>query len=327
MFQCFNVLMNMYDLVIIGASAAGSSAAIYAGRNNLNFLIVSKNIGGEVALSGKIGNWPGAITTTGTELAKNFHEHLKSINIKIDDGFEVADIKHEKNYYIVMAKNYSGEERKYETKAIIIASGIHPRRLLIPGDEKFYGKGVTYCTVCDGPLYKNKITATIGAGNSALESALMMSRIAKKIYLFTRYPNDKEHNNGFPKGEGILIEKVKALKNVEIIYNANVKEIMGDGIVTGLKYLDASDKQEKIIAAQGIMVHVGMSPNSDFVKCGKKNALGEIEVDIKCATDCPGVFAAGDVTNVPYKQIVIAAGQGVTAALSAIEYINKWKED
>ncbi|HBU07309.1 MAG TPA: thioredoxin-disulfide reductase [Candidatus Magasanikbacteria bacterium] len=316
----------MKDLIIIGASAAGMSAAIYAGRNNLDFLIVSKDIGGEVALSGKVGNWPGTITTTGVELAKNFHDHVKSIHIQIDDGFEVTEIKQVKNYHIVMAKNYAGEERQYETKAVIIASGIHPRHLGIPGDKEFYGKGITYCTTCDGPLFKNKITATVGAGNSALESVLTMTKIAQKVYLLTRYNDDHENNGGFPKGERILIDKVKALENVEIIYNADTQEIIGDQMVTGLKYTDLNTKENKQIDLNGVMIHIGMTPNSDFVNCVDKSPMGEIKVDLKCATNCPGLFAAGDVTNIPFKQIVIAAGHGVTAALSAIGYINRWKE-
>jgi len=316
----------MLDLVIIGGSAAGLSAAIYAGRNNLNFVIVSKDIGGEVSVSGKIGNWPGTITTTGFELAKNFHDHVKSINIKIDEGFEVTEIRQEKNHHIVIAKSLSGEEKTYETKSVIVASGIHPRRLPVPGADKFYGQGVTYCTTCDGPLYRGKITATVGAGNSALESVLMMSKIAQKVYLLTRYPNDEEHNHGFPKGERILIEKVNALPNAEIIYNANTKEVVGEQTVTGLKYQDIKTNELKEVAVNGIMVHIGMMPNSDFINSVNKDKMGQIEVDLKCSTNIPGIFAAGDVTNVPFKQIVIAAGHGVTAALAAIEYLNRWHE-
>lgn len=315
---------KLFDLIIIGASAAGLSAAIYAARRNLHFVIITKDLGGEVALSGVVNNWPGQIETNGFKLAKDFINHVKSYNAQIDEGFEIKSIKAEKNYHIVTAADSAGKEKIYQTKTVIIASGIHPRHLNIPGEEEFRGKGVTYCTVCDGPLYKNKITATVGAGNAALESAMMMADIAKKVYLLTRYPDSKENNGGFPRGENILIDKIKSLRNIEIIYNADTKKIIGDKFVTGLKYTDKSSNQEKTIEIQGVMVHIGMVPNSDFVKCGKKNKMGEIEVDIKCQTDCPGVFAAGDVTNVPYKQIVIASGHGVTAALSAIEYINKF---
>ncbi|MBI5222462.1 MAG: FAD-dependent oxidoreductase [Candidatus Magasanikbacteria bacterium] len=316
----------MFDLVIIGAAAAGCSAAIYGARRNLKQIIVTKDIGGEVALSGIVNNWPGQIETAGFKLAQDFHNHIKSYNVPVDIGYETISIKTEKKHHIVTARNADGKEKTYKTKAVLIASGIHPRSLNVPGEKELRGKGVTYCTVCDGPLFKGKTTATIGAGNAALESALMMADIAKKIYLITRYPNLAEHKGGFPKGEDILIEKVKALPNIEIIYQADTKEIIGKENVTGLKYLDIAKNKIKEIAVDGVMAHIGMVPNSDFVTCGKKNKFGEIEVNIKCQTDCPGVFAAGDVTDVPFKQIAIAAGHGVTAALSAIEYINKWKE-
>lgn len=315
----------LLDLTIIGAAAAGSAAAIYAARRNLNFIIITKDIGGEVALSGKVNNWPGTIETTGFELAQDFHKHMRSYNVKIEEGWEVEKIKQKDNHHIIKAINSSGETKEYLTKAVIIASGIHPRELNIPGEKEMRGKGVTYCTVCDGPLFSGKTTSTIGAGNAALESALMMADIATKVYLITKYPNNKENNGGFPRGENILINKVKALKNVEVIYNANTKEILGEKMVSELKYEDLESKKIKKIKVGGIMVHIGMIPNSDFVTCGKKNKSGEIEVNIKCQTDCQGVFAAGDVTNIPFKQIAIAAGHGVTSALSAIEYINKWE--
>ncbi|MBD3311373.1 MAG: hypothetical protein GF349_02660 [Candidatus Magasanikbacteria bacterium] len=316
---------KIYDLIIIGAAAAGSAAAIYAARRNLDFLIVSKDIGGEVALSGEIRNWPGIIETNGVELSKNFKKHVEHYGVNIEEGFEVYKIKQEKNYHIVQAKNNSNEEKEYKTTSVIIASGIHPRHLEIPGEDELKGKGVTYCTVCDGPLFKGKVTATIGAGNAALESALMLSKIAKKTYLVTKYPDSEEKNGGFPKGENILIDKVKKLDNVEIIYSADTKKIMGDNKVEGIKYDDMETNEEKSLDVDGVMVHIGMIPNSDFVDCAQKNNYKEIEVDIKCRTSCNGIFAAGDVTNIPYKQIAIATGHGVTAALSAIEYINKWE--
>lgn len=318
---------QLLDLVIIGAAAAGSAAAVYAARRNLNFVVIAKDIGGEVALSGEVGNWPGIIETSGFELSQNFHKHVQSYDVPIDEGFAVETIKAEKNYHIITAKNSTGEEKTYQTKAVIIASGIHPRLLGIPREEDLKGRGVTYCTVCDGPLFKGKTTATIGAGNAAIESALMMSGIAEKVYLITKYPDTPESLGGFPRAETILVDKVKALDNVEIIYNANTTEIKGDGMASAVVYEDNESKESKEVSIDGVMVHIGMIPNSQFVTCGKKNKAGEIEVTTKCETDCPGVFAAGDVTNVPFKQIVIAAGQGATAALSAIEYINKWKAE
>lgn len=323
---CSMYFKTMFDLVIIGAAAAGCSAAIYGARRNLNQIIVTKDIGGEVALSGIVNNWPGQTETLGFKLAQDLYNHVKSYNVPIDAGYEVTKIKSEGKHHVIFARDADGKEKTYKTKAVLIASGIHPRTLNIPGEKELRGKGVTYCTVCDGPLFKNKITATIGAGNAALESALMMSGIAKKLYLITRYPNNKENKGGFPKGEDILIEKVKSLPNMEIIYQATTTEILGKENVTGLKYINTATNKVKEIAVDGVMAHIGMQPNSGFVTCGKKNKFGEIEVNTKCQTDCPGVFAAGDVTDVPFKQIAIAAGHGVTAALSAIEYINKWKE-
>lgn len=316
----------MYDLVIIGAAAAGCTAAVYAARRNLNFIIVTKDIGGEVALSGDVDNWPGQIHTTGIQLAQDFHKHAESYQTKIENGRYVTAIVPEKNYHLVKTTDDAGVEKIYETKTVLIASGIHPRTLGVPGEDELRGKGVTYCTVCDGPLYKKRVTATIGSGNSALESALMMAGIASKVYLLSKYPNTSENNGGFPKGENILIDKVKATPNIEVIYGASTTKITGADFVTGLEYT-AADGTVQTIAADGAMVHIGMIPNSDFAGVVAKNPTKEIEVDQKCATSVPGIFAAGDVTNIPYKQISIAAGQGATAALAAIEYLNRWKAE
>jgi alkyl hydroperoxide reductase subunit AhpF len=319
-------LFNMLDLVIIGAAAAGSSAAIYAARRNLNFVIVTKDVGGEVALSGEVENWVGIERINGFELAQNFINHVKSYNVPIEEGFEAVGIEQKNNYHIVKAKNILGQEKIWEAKTVIVASGIHPRKLGIEGEETFKGKGVVYCTVCDGPLFKNKITATVGAGNSALESALMMSGIAQKVYLITKYPNAQQNNFGFPKGENILIKKVKEKENVEIIYQANVAKLFGDKVLAGLEYEDLALKKLKKLEAQAVMVHIGMVPNSSFVSCAEKNPAGEIKVNTRCETSCPGLFAAGDVTDVPFKQISISAGHGTIAALSAIGYLNHFEE-
>lgn len=315
----------MLDLVIIGGAAAGSSAAIYAARRKLNFIMITDNIGGEVALSGVVNNWPGIIEIQGYELAQKFSEHVKSYNVKTDEGWRVEKIEPIKKHYLITAKNSTGEIKTHETKTVIIATGIHPRRLDIPNEKEMYQKGVTYCTVCDGPLFRNKVTATVGSGNAALESALMMANIASKVYLISKYSNTPENNGGFPKGEKILVDKIKQISNVEIIYNAKTTEILGDDRVAGLKYIDEHD-EEKTIEAQGVMVHVGQIPNSQFVDNAEKTRTGEIVVDAKCHTTLPGIFAAGDVTNIPYKQIGISTGQGIIAALAAIEYINRFEE-
>jgi thioredoxin reductase len=315
----------MLDLVIIGGAAVGCSAAIYAARRELKFRIITENVGGEVALSGTVNNWPGIIDIQGFELSQKFAEHARSYGVNIEEGFWVEEIRSEKNHHVVVVKKPGGKIEEIETKSVIIGTGIHPRHLEVPGEDKFLHRGLTYCTVCDGPLFKNKTTVTIGAGNSALESALMLAEIAKPAYVITKFPNTEETQGGFPKGEKILIDKLKSHPNVKIIYSANIKEIKGEGKVEKIIYED-SEKKTQELAVDGVMVHVGMVPNSGLAKSVTKNKQGEIMVDAKCRTNVPGIFAAGDVTDIPYKQIGIATGQGIVATLAAIEYINRWKE-
>ncbi len=314
----------MFDLIIIGGAAAGSSAAIYAARRKLNFKMVTLDLGGEVALSGIVENWPGIQSIQGFELAQKFSEHVKSYGVSIDEGYSAVGIESHGNYHTLIAKNALGEEQRYDTKAIIIGTGIHPRHLNVPGENELIHRGVTYCTVCDGPLFKNKTTITVGSGNSALESALMMGSIAKHVYVLSKYSNTEADNWGFPKGENILVDKLKTMDHVEILYQAKTKQIVGEQKVTGLVYQDING-EEKTLTADGVMVHIGMTPNSGFSESVVKDSAGQIIVDTKCRTNIPGIFAAGDVTDVAYKQIGIAAGQGIVAALSAIEYLNRWQ--
>jgi NADH-dependent peroxiredoxin subunit F len=304
----------MLDLLIIGGSIAGSTAAVYASRRKLNFKLVTGDIGGEVALSGEVENWPLVNHTTGFEMAEQMGAQLKFNNVPIDEGFMVSEIVAHGKTWIVKARSLSGEDRVYETVAIIIATGVKPKHLGVPGEDALYHKGVTYCTVCDGPLFKGKTTTTIGGGNSALESALMMASIATQVFVVNK--NDKF------KGEQILIDKLVKLPNVEIIYNAKTQKIEGDEKVTGVTFA-LTDGSARTVESQGVMVHIGNTPNSQFATV-EKDLTGQIIVDDLCRTNLAGVFAAGDVTRVPYKQIVVAAGMGCTAALAAIEYINRF---
>lgn len=315
----------MYDLVIIGAAAAGPAAAIYAIRRGLNVVVVTKDMGGEVALSGEVENWPSVIHTTGVALAKQFTDHVKHYNVPIDEGFEVTAVTQEGNAHIVHAKNYSGKEKIYQTKAVIVASGIHPRELNAVGEKELKGRGITYCTVCDGPLFRGKTTATIGAGNSAVESALMMGTLAQKVYVLTKYGPD-EQNNGFPKAESILVKKMMDMPTVEIVHYADTKKMLGEGKLTGIIYTDLQTLEEKELQVDGAMIHIGVIPNSDFIDCVEKDNEKQIKVDKMCQTSRKGIFAAGDVTDMPFKQISISVGMGATAALSAIDYINHFEE-
>ncbi|MBI4127739.1 MAG: FAD-dependent oxidoreductase [Parcubacteria group bacterium] len=309
----------MYDLIIVGASAAGVSAGIYAARRKLNFLMVAKDIGGEVATSGEIGNWPGVIQTDGITLAGQFRAHIESYGVKPVQDVTIEKIEKNGNRFTVSGKRVDGKPVSYEAKAVIVTTGVHPRELNVPGEKEFRGKGVTYCTVCDGPLFGGKVTTTIGGGNSALESAIMMAGIAKKVYVVNINPTFR--------GDATLIEKVVNAPNIEVLSEAETTSIKGNGFVSGLTYRDKKAGVEKNLEVQGVMVHIGMIPNSDLVPTEvTKDQFKQIVVNEFAATNIPGLFAAGDVTNVPYKQIVVAAGQGVTAALSAVDYLNKLKE-
>lgn len=304
----------IYDLIIIGGSAAATSAGIYAARRELNFKIVTKDFGGEVATSGEIGNWPGINQTDGITLANQFKEHLKFYNVIPEEGVEVEGVsKQENGTFCIKIKG--GGVCDYAAKAVILATGVHPRELNIPGEKEFRNKGVSYCTVCDGPLFKGKTAAIIGGGNSALEAALMLADISSKIFVVNKNP-------AFT-GDEILVDKLKTKSNVEIIYEAMTTEIFGEKFAEGLKYKD-KDGQAREILAEGVFVHIGMAPNSQIAPAEvAKNAFGEIIVNKNCETNLPGLYAAGDVTDVPFKQIVIAAGQGCVAALSAVQYLNR----
>lgn len=324
---------NTYDLVIVGGSAAATAAGIYAARRNLKFKIISKDFGGEVATSGEVGNWPGVNHTDGLALAQQFKDHLAFYNVTVEEGVEVEKIMREDNgMFCISAKTEESakmamekvtdghEEAKkcdYHARAVIVATGVHPRELNVPGEKEFRNKGVSYCSVCDMPLFKGKPVAIIGGGNSALESALMAGDIAQKAYVINKNPQFK--------GDQILLDGVMEKKNVEILYGASTKEVVGDKFVTNVIYTD-KDGHEQKLDVNGVFVHIGMVPNSYVVpEEVEKDQYKQIKVNSFCATNIPGLFAAGDVTDVPYKQIVIAAGQGCIAVLSAIDYLNKNK--
>ena len=301
----------IYDLIIIGGSASGTTAGIYAARRNLKFLIIAKDLGGEVATSGEIGNWPGIIQIDGLALAQQFRSHLESYMSEIKEDISVNSISENGDGTFIIKT--SAEE--YQSKAIIVATGVHSRELNISGEKEFRNKGLSYCTTCDGPLFKNKIVATIGGGNAALESVLMLSDIAEKVYLINK--------NAQFKGEQVLIDKVQSKNNIEIIYEALTSEIMGSEFVGGLQYGDKNGTIHEL-KVDGVFVHIGQIPNSSIVPDAvEKDQFGQIIVNTRCETNVSGIFAAGDVTDVAYKQIIIACGQGCVAALSAVEYLNR----
>jgi thioredoxin reductase (NADPH) len=300
---------NLYDSIVIGASAAGMSAGIYLKRQKLNFLILAKDIGGEMALSGIVENYPGFPLTNGVELTQKFKEHLEKYEIE-PVMEEVIKIEKENFFKVITTKN------EYLSKTIIIATGSNPKKLNIPGEKEFYHKGVSYCSVCDMPLFNKKIVAIIGGGNSALESGILASKICQKAYIINKNPKFK--------GDKVLFEEVSKKENVEIIYNALTQEIYGDEFVKGIKYLDQNTGEIKNLKVDGVFIYIGLKPNTDFVpdEWQIKNEYGEIIVNELCQTKIPGIFAAGDVTSIPHKQIGIAVGQGIIAALEVVRYLN-----
>jgi thioredoxin-disulfide reductase len=303
---------NLYDSIVIGASAAGMTAGIYLKRQRLNFLILAKDIGGEMALSGIIENYPGFPLTNGVELTQKFKEHLEKYGIE-PAMEEVVKIEKENFFKVITTEN------EYLSKTVIIATGSNPKKLNVPGEKEFYHKGVSYCYVCDMPLFPKKIVAIIGGGNSALESGILASKICQKAYIINKNPKFK--------GDKILFEEVSKKENIEIIYNALTQEIYGDEFVKGIKYLDQNTGEIKDLKVDGVFIHIGLKPNTDFVpdQWQIKNEYGEIIVNELCQTKIPGLFAAGDVTNIPHKQIGIAVGQGIIAALEVVRYLNSQK--
>ncbi len=307
----------MYDLIILGGSAAGVSAAIYAERRKLKVKLVSGDIGGEIAVSNIIENYPGYQSITGPELAAKLKEQLEFNQVPLDLGWLAQSLKKEGSIFKITAKNYSDEVRQYEARAVLVATGVKPKRLGVPGEAEFDRKGITWCATCDGPLFKNKPVAVVGGGNSALDSALMMGEIASQVYLINKNP-------GF-KGEQVLIDKVLAHPKIKIIYEAKTTKIIGEKFVTGLEYEEIKTKKRQNLTVQGVIINIGYLSNSGFIEGVTTDPAGQIIANQIGETNIPGLYAAGDVTNVPYKQIVIAAGMGVLAALSAIDYLNKSK--
>ncbi len=282
------------------------AAAIYFSRQKLNFLIITKTIGGQALLSADVENYLGYHKVNGVELVEKFKEHLKDYKINIKDNEEVNKIEKLNNHFKVITN-----KGNYECLSILIASGENPRKLNIPGEKEFYNKGVTYCAVCDSPLYANMDVSIIGGGNSAMDAALLAEKYSNKIYIVTI--NDKL------MGEQEMIKKIEASKKMTVIANAKTKEIIGDKFVKSVK-LDVNGK-EKIINVNGVFIEIGLVPNVEFASLVEKNKWNEIIVDKRNATNIPGIFAAGDVTDVTEKQIITAAGEGGKASLDIIKYL------
>ena len=298
--------MRIYELIIIGAGPAGITAGIYAARKKIDFIIITKDIGGQASLSWEIENYIGYQFITGPELVEKFIEHIKEFNVEIKENEPVKKIlKEDKMFKIISDKN------EYFSKTVIISTGRKPKKLGIKGEDEFKNKGVTYCATCDAPLFKDKEVAVIGGGNAGLDAVLQLSRIARKIYLI-------EIKNELT-GDKFVIEKIKNIENVEIMTGTKIKEINGNKFVESIKI--EKEGKEIEIKVNGVFVEIGSIPNSEIIDFVEKNEYGEIIVDCKNRTSFPGIFAAGDVTNVFAKQIIVACGEGAKASISTFEYL------
>jgi len=303
----------MYDTIIIGAGPADITATVYAARKKMKTLVITENIGGQAALSGDIENYTGYQFITGPELAKKFEEHLKKFDIDVKEGTEAVSVEKIDDYFTVKTG-----EGTYESEIVILVTGRKPRMLNIPGERKFKNRGVTYCATCDGPLFAGRAVAVIGGGNSALDATIQLMAIATKVYIITR--------NKEMKGDTVMIEKVKRSNKVEILRDAVTKEISGDKFVKAIRVV-VNKTEEKILDVKGVFIEIGSVPVAIPVKNSeeklKVTKYNEIIVNEHCETNISGLFAAGDVTNIPENQIITAAGHGCIALLSAFKYISK----
>lgn len=297
-----------YDVIVVGGGPAGSAAAIYSARKGLNVAIVAERIGGQVKETVGIENLISVPTTTGSQLADDLRTHISRYPIDLHEHRKVEKVEISGIEKIL----HTGEE-KYSAPAIIVATGASWRRLNIPGEAEYIGKGVAFCPHCDGPFYQGKHVAVIGGGNSGIEAAIDLAGICSQVTVFEFLDE--------LKADQVLQEKARQLPNVEIFLSSQTTEVIGDGQkVTGIRVKNRNTGTEKIIDSDGIFVQIGLAANSGiFKEIVKTNRPGEIIIDDRCRTNIPGIYAAGDVSTVPYKQIIISMGEGAKAALSAFE--------
>jgi alkyl hydroperoxide reductase subunit F len=301
----------MYDVIIIGAGPSGMTAAVYTARKKLNTLLISKDVGGQTNWTNSIENYMGYQFIEGPELIEKFETQVKQFPIDLKIGDAVTSISLLDRGFGILTE--SGQT--YQGKTAIIASGKRPRSLNVPGEEKFRGKGVSYCSICDAPLFEGMNVAVVGGGNSALEAADDLIKIAEHVYLISLTPLT---------GDQVLIDKIKEASNLTLYTEHETLSISGDNFVSRITVKDVRSNEIRELDVQGIFVEIGLIPNSDLAKgIVPFNRLGEIEVTCDCETVVPGLFAAGDVTSTPEKQIIIAAGEGAKAALRAYHYLQR----
>ena len=309
----------LYDILVVGGASAGLTAAMYASRQGLKTLVITKDIGGQALLTNAIENYPPFEHIGGFELMQKFEQQARNFGAEFayEEVLSIIERK-EGGGFIVKTSN---NNKEYSGYTLILAFGKTPRDLNVKGEKELNGRGVSYCAVCDGPFFKNKKVAIVGAGDPALEAALYLKELASQLYII--------HQTDKPVGSEESIDLLQNKNNsnkISFISNSIVKAINGNSKVESLTLYNSKTKSESKLGVDGIFVEMGYVARTDIVKdLVKLNGSKEIIIDKYCSTSSKGIFAAGDVTDVPYKQAIISAGQGAIAALSAYNYLQRLK--
>ena len=303
--------MKPFDMLIVGGGPAGASAAVYAARKGIRTGIVAERFGGQVMDTLGIENFISVKATEGPKLVAALEEHVKEYEVDIINLQKAKNLAKNENSNYTIELESGG---RLESKSIVIATGARWKELGVPGEKEYKGKGVAYCPHCDGPLFKGKSVAVVGGGNSGIEAAIDLAGIVGHVTVLEFAPE--------LKADKVLVDRLKTLKNIDVLVNVQTNEIFGSEKVTHIKFIERASKEEKQLNIEGIFIQIGLVPNTDWVNGSMDlSKYGEIEINNHGATSLPGVFAAGDVTTVPYKQIIIAMGEGSKAALGAFDYL------
>ena len=300
----------MYDVVIIGAGAAGLTAAMYTARKQLKTVILSVDVGGQTNMTNHIENYPGVDAIPGPTLMEKFKEQAIGFGAELQMG-KVEKIEKKSGKHFVLTLE---DGTIVETKTVIITAGRNPKRLGIPNEDKFFGRGVSTCATCDGPLFKSKVVAVVGGGNSAVEGALELANVADKVYLI--------HRRDQFRADEITVAKLKQQQNIELVLDTIATELLGNSVLNGVVVEHVKTKQKSTLDIHGLFLEIGSEVDTSMVNglC-TLNGGSEIIINDRGATSCPGIFAAGDITIVPFKQTVISAGDGAKAALECHRYL------
>lgn len=303
---------KVYDLLVIGGGPAGLNAALYAKRKGLTTGIITQRIGGQLLNTSSVDNYLGISQVSGEELSEKYLSHLKELDVGILEEAEVTKIAKIDKFFNTSLKDGT----LFQSKTLLLATGSAPRKLEVPGEVDFSNRGVAYCAICDAPLFKDKNVIIAGGGNSAVEAAIDVAKFATQVTLVHRSQL---------RADQILIDHMMNQSNITVFLQTQILQIVGDDKMTGVKVLNKETLQERVIDADGIFIEIGNLPSNYLVKdLVQLNQQGEVVVDEKNMTSLSGLYAAGDVTQMPYKQIVIAVADGAKAALAANEYINQY---